>query len=96
MKEIIKQEVNGEIVYLKKSFDGWRVVHPLKNEDGTWNRKNLLSGGSWWNLVKIGGILLLILLAFYEWSHSLKYCSEFIANHSAMPFPQINISGYIN
>lgn len=45
-----------EKVYLKKSFDGWRVVHPIRNEDGSMNYPNLLFGG-WWGLAKLIGIM---------------------------------------
>lgn len=34
----------GEKVYLKKDFLGWRVVYPIKNEDGTWNWFNIIFG----------------------------------------------------
>ena len=30
-----------EKVYLKKDFLGWRVVHPIKNEDGSYNWFNV-------------------------------------------------------
>lgn len=49
----------GEKVYLKKDFLGWRVVHPIKNEDGTINYFNLICGSKS-NLVFL---LLLLLLA---------------------------------
>ena len=32
-------------VYLKKDFLGYRIIHPIKNEDGSWNWLNLLVGG---------------------------------------------------
>jgi hypothetical protein len=35
----------SEKVYLKKDIFGWRVIQPWKNEDGTINWFNLLTGG---------------------------------------------------
>lgn len=61
-----------EKVYLKKGFMGWKVVYPIKNEDGTTNLKNLISGGSWWNLIIILVIILMILGAIYEYSTNLN------------------------
>ena len=94
MKGVIEKEVNGEIVYLKKNFDGWKVVFPIKNRDGTYNWKHLITGGSWWNLAKIGFFILIFLLAVFEWRKSLEYCSEFIANQTQLPFPQLNFSNF--
>jgi hypothetical protein len=80
---------DGETIYLKKGFDGWRVVYPIKNKDGSWNWKHILTGGSWWNWAKIGGIVLIIVLAFVEWQQSLEYCSEFIADYNTVPMPHV-------
>ena len=46
MGEIIEaaQLPEAEKVYLKKDFLGWRVVHPIKNEDGSLNWFNLIFG----------------------------------------------------
>jgi len=45
MKVIEASEIpNEEKVYLKKDILGWRVVHPIKNEDGTTNWFNLIFG----------------------------------------------------
>lgn len=35
----------GEEVYLKKDFFGWRVVNPIKNKDGKLVWQNLIFGG---------------------------------------------------
>jgi hypothetical protein len=34
----------GDKVYLKKDWFGYRVVLPAKNEDGSWNWLNLMGG----------------------------------------------------
>ncbi len=45
--------INGEVVHMKKDPLGWRVVRPIKNNDGTINWKNLIAGGSWIKLIAI-------------------------------------------
>ena len=43
MKIIEASELpDGEKVYLKKDWLGWRVVHPIKNEDGSINWFNAI------------------------------------------------------
>ena len=49
-------------VYLGKDRLGWKLVHPWRNEDRTINWFNLLTGGSWWKLLLVTGIVLLILV----------------------------------
>ena len=59
-KGIKEIEIEGERIFLKKSFLGWGVVHPLK-VDGEWNWKNFITGGSWANLI-INIITIIIIL----------------------------------
>jgi len=49
MKEI---NIDGERIFLKKDFLGWRTLNPWKI-DGKIVWKNLISGGSWWKLLGI-------------------------------------------
>ena len=60
MKGIFKvEELPADAkIYLKKDFFGWRVVQPYKNEDGSMNWFNFITGG-WKNLT-----ILLLLLVF--------------------------------
>lgn len=44
MKEIKKVQIEKEIIYLTKDSLGWRVISPIKNEDGSFNLKNLILG----------------------------------------------------
>jgi len=75
MKGIKRVEINNEIVYLKKGFLGWHVVYPCKiNNKINW--KNLISGGSWWNLLILFFIILIILGCVYEYSVVLKSLNE--------------------
>lgn len=44
----IEEMPEKEEVLLKRDFEGWRVVYPFKNSDGSWNWKNILTGGKGW------------------------------------------------
>ncbi|MCH7851033.1 MAG: hypothetical protein IH845_05310 [Nanoarchaeota archaeon] len=66
----------GETVYLKNSYKGWGVVHPIKNEDGTWNWFNFWTGGSWWNVLVTVVIILLLLGVVMEFSNIISYYTE--------------------
>ena len=72
MKKIIKKEINGEEVYLKKGLLGWNVVHPIKNDDDTINWKNLIAGGSWIKLLMLGVLVLLMVLTIFEYVGNIK------------------------
>lgn len=75
MKNIIESKdiPLTEKVYLKKSKAfGWSVVHPIKNEDGTINWFNLLTGGSWWKLLIVAVIVILILGCVYQYSKDIN------------------------
>jgi hypothetical protein len=63
MSKIIEasQLPEGDKVYLKKDFLGWRIVHPWRDENYSINWINVLIGG-WRNLVT-----LIILVSFLLW-----------------------------
>jgi len=74
MKGIFKAEdlPEKEEIYLKESFDGWRVVYPNKNEDGSINWKNFITGGSWWKTIYVLVIIIMILGILYEYSSNME------------------------
>ena len=101
--------VNGEKVSLKKGKFGYRVIHPIKNEDGTTNWINLLIGG-WGNFFKLIAILLIIGGIFYGFHEVTSSCSDLAKNpckytnldcsnrnnyqdNNNWDIPKINISG---
>jgi len=65
-------KINNEEVVLKKDFSGWRVVYPIKNPDGSINWKNLLIGGSWFNLIKVILVVGLILFIIYSYKYDIQ------------------------
>jgi hypothetical protein len=66
----------GEKVYLKRDFLGWRTVEPWKNDDGTINKFNLLLGGKRNLFVLV--IILIVALSIYLAAH------ETLVNYNAM------------
>ena len=82
MGEIKRIKVDEDEICLKKGFDGWRVVFPYRNADGTINLKNLIFGGSVWKIITPIFICLVVLFVTLAYSHDLKACSE-AANYAA-------------
>jgi hypothetical protein len=80
MTKIERIKLNDEEVCLKKSRFGWRVVYPIKNVDGSINRKNLLFGGSYWNILKIlltiGFITVIILFYIHDLQLARTHCED--------------------
>ena len=59
-------------VFLKKEGDSYRVIHPIKNEDGTLNWFNILTGGSWRNVILVSVIIIILLGLLYEYSSNMQ------------------------
>lgn len=76
--------IEGEVVNIKRGFDGWRVYYPIKNDDGSINWFNLITGGNIFNLVWVVIVVLVICLFFYEYWSNLNFCNEFIKNYNMM------------
>jgi hypothetical protein len=70
-------DIDNERVAVRKSLGEWRVVYPIKNEDNSYNWKNLLIGGSWFNLFKLIGIVGLILFFAWSYRHDVLAIKEF-------------------
>ena len=68
-----KVYVGGEFVCLKKSsVFGWTVIHPYKNDDGSINGFNLLTGGSWANFTMWIVITLIIVGVLFEYTSNIN------------------------
>lgn len=77
-----RQLPEGEEVYLKKDFLGWRVVEPWKNKDDSINWFNLLLGGKR-NLATLGFIILLALSLYLGFHEQLENAKMVIENPCA-------------
>ncbi len=70
-----------EKVFMKKGTFGWRIVHPNKNEDGSTNWFNTITGG-WSNLFRVGIYMVIAGLIYLGFSETLSSC-QLLANEYA-------------
>lgn len=75
MNKIKEVRIDGERVFLKKSFGNYRVVFPYKI-DGKVNLRNLIAGSSWFNLIKVLLFVGIVLGCVYEYSNALKIANQ--------------------
>lgn len=80
-------------VCLKKSFDGYRVIYPYKNEDGSLNWRNIILGGNWWKFIKVMLVILVILVACYSYARDTRVCRELISDPCQVC---IDVGGFID
>lgn len=98
--KIIVQEIEGKRVHLRRTKDSFRVVKPYKNEDGSFNWFNFLTGGSWTNLIATTIFVIVFLGLLFEYSKNLNSlldcfrvpgllegCIEFYGNESVRLIP---------
>ena len=90
---------------LKKGATGkWRIVYPLKDEDGNIHWKNVFLGGTWLNFFTM--IIIVSLLMFLSWSysHDVEACKLMIENpprcglvggFSDSGYIKLNISNFV-
>lgn len=83
MKNVEKIMICDDLVYVKKTGSGYKIVYPIKNEGGSINWKNFIAGGNWWNLAWVGLYVIIFIGAILEYTESLKYCSELVAEKIA-------------
>lgn len=78
-----KQEeikIGEETIFMKKSFDGWRVIYPIKNKDGSFNWKHLIFGGNIWSFIKILAVFILLIFATIIYHYDTETCSNTLRN----------------
>lgn len=68
-------KLNGDKVYMKKDWLGWRQIYPIKKDDGSWNYPNLLFGG-YRNLIFLVIVMLALLLLVSSYKHDTADCNE--------------------
>jgi hypothetical protein len=81
MKELIeaKDLPENEEIYLTKDFFGYRIVHPIRNKDGSINWVNMLFGG-WRNLFILIIILIIVFGLYFGIQELLAGCQDLAAN----------------
>ena len=77
MKKIIEvsQLPENEKIYFRKDIFGYRIVHPIKDENGKVNYINLIFGG-WRNLVTLLIILFILGAMLYGFKTVLDQTKE--------------------
>ncbi len=77
--EIHKVFINDKPVFISerknwgdKKGETFRVIQPWKNEDGSINWFNFLTGGSWWNLIFTILIVIIVLGTLWEYSNNIQ------------------------
>lgn len=70
--DIHKVNLDGHDVFISQREDNFRVVKPWRNEDGTFNWFNFMTGGSWKNLILVAAVVIIILGVFYEYSTNIN------------------------
>ena len=65
-------DVDEDRVALKKTGTGYRVIQPWKNEDKSINWFNVLTGGSWANLILVFIFVVIILGAVSEYASNIN------------------------
>lgn len=74
-------------VYLKKQGKNYRVVHPIRNDDGSINWFNLFTGGSWFNVIVVGAVVLIISGVLQEYSANVKFLQDQLATCFVIDIP---------
>jgi len=78
--KIHKITIDSKDVFISQREDNFKVVKPFRNEDGSINWFNLLTGGSWTNLIIVGIIIAVVLGTLSEYTSNIKILQEQLAN----------------
>ena len=79
MKNIEEVFVDGDKVYLKKGTFGYRIVQPIKDNEGKTILINLLIGG-WGNFFKLLFILFIVFAFLYGAKEMMGSCNDMAEN----------------
>ena len=81
--DIKKVVIDNETIYLKNSRTfGWGVVYPIKNDDGSVNYYNLITGGKLIRLIMLLGMIFIILGVAYEYNINLEHCTKIMEDYN--------------
>lgn len=79
-----KLEIDGDIIYLKKSkYFGWGVIKPLKNEDGSLNWFNLLTGGNILTFIFTLVLVISLIGAIFEYTSAINTANQCLQLNNA-------------
>ena len=83
-----------QLNYLRNSqIFGWGVVYPIKNEDGSINWFNLLTGGSWIRLLMLVVFIAILLFAIAEYAgnaEALILCKQTLEAQNILRIPYLS------
>jgi len=83
-------------VYVKKDkYFRYRLIFPPKNEDGTINIFNLITGGSWGRFVMVLLICTLIIASVFMYKHDIRAVADYY-NRTCDCSSKIDIIGIPN
>ena len=74
--KIHKLTIDKRTVFISQNRsnpDNFKVVKPWKNEDGTINWFNFLTGGGWKNVIGVIIIVVIILGIIYEYTTNIQH-----------------------
>ncbi len=99
-RDAVKSELNGEIVYLKKSrmplIGDWGRIYPPINEDDSLNGVNIIFGGHK-NLLKLMIILAIVGMVYLQFAEIFRYVDSITSHQCYASFQQcINQTNSIN
>jgi len=88
--KIHKVSIDNQDVFVSQRDNSFKVVKPWKNEDGSFNWFNFITGGSWWNLAIVAFIILVVLGTLYEYSNNIDLLQKEIEFAKAMCINQFS------
>lgn len=91
MKKTEKVRIGQEDIYMRKSFDGWRVVYPITKEDGTRDWKNLVTGGNVWRMLKVLFFVAVLIGSVFLYRHDIDTCIDKLKYATENPCEWCNV-----
>lgn len=87
--ENIDQKIDDGVYLKKDKLFRYRLIYPIKNSDGSWNWFNILTGGSWGNLIATSLVIAAILFSVWAYKHDTDALIQFAKKCIEMQ-PNIN------
>ena len=60
-----------EGVFIRKGKWGYRLIHPIRNEDKSINWFNLITGGSWEGFIKTSFLVIILVASIFLYKHDI-------------------------